>query len=123
VHKQRKPDRAISEFQIKLAELANEITKIGTIKKLTHITNGLWLTPLECAKEAVNGAGSSEFPYSVKYRALASANNNDIELVTEQNLPKLQWQLEPQVQVQIPGSLFLHRICAQVFDTVSFFFT
>lgn len=119
IHRQRKTDKTLSEFQIKLAELADEITKIGTISKLTNIANGLWRTPVECAQEAVNVAGCTDFPYFVKYRALASAEDNNIELVANQYLPRLQWQ--PELQDQIHGSLFLHSLCTQVFDNVSFF--
>jgi hypothetical protein len=119
VHRQKKPT-TLPDFQIKLNEFADDITKLGTIRKLVHITNGLWLTPLECAQGAVNEAGSAEFPFGVRYRALGSANDNDVELVTDQHLLKLQWQPQPAAD-HIPGSFFLDRICTKVFDLVSFF--
>lgn len=118
VHKQKISDRNLSDFQIKLREFTDDITKLGTIRKLVHITNGLWVTPLECAQAAVNEAGSG-FPFVVRYRELASAEDNDIELVTDQNLLPLQWQPG---QPEGPGSIFLDRICTQVFDLVFFFF-
>jgi hypothetical protein len=68
--------------------------RLGTIRKLVNIVNGIWLTPLECAKEAINEAGTAEFPFGVRYRALGSANDNNIKLVTNQYLPKLLWQPE-----------------------------
>lgn len=50
---------------------------------------------------------------------LASANDNDVELVTDQSPPWLHWQPEPQTQIN--GSFFLHKICTQVLNVVSFF--
>jgi hypothetical protein len=116
VHTQKKSDRTLSHFQIQLSEFADSITRLGTIRKLVQITNGLWLTPVECAQEAVNEAGSIKFPFGVKYSSLASADNNDVELVTDQYLLDLQWQQEH--QPHITGSFFLHKICRQVFDLV-----
>jgi hypothetical protein len=120
VHRQQKAglDRNLkpSDFQIKFTAFTDDITKLGTIRKLVHITNGLWATPLECAQEAVNEAGSTEFPFGVRYRGLASANNNDIELVADQHLLALLWQPNP--ETHIPGSFFLYRISKQVFDLV-----
>ena len=93
VHRpQKRLHLGLSEFQNKLIEFTNSITKLGTIRKLVNITNGFWLTPLECAEEAVNEAGSAEFPFCVQYRTLACADDNDIELVTDQSLLPLQWQ-------------------------------
>jgi hypothetical protein len=117
VHHQVKPSRTLSGFQIKLAELVDEITRFGTIAKLSHITNGLWMPPLDCAQQAVNGAGSNELLY-VKYRTLASADDNDVEVVLDQHLPRLQW---PLARAHQAGSFFLDNICTQVFNMVSFF--
>ena len=121
VHTQKKSDRTLSHFQIQLSDFTDSITRLGTIRKLVQITNGLWQTPMECAQEAVNEAGSTKFPFVVKYTSLASANNNDVELVTDQYLLDLKWQ--PEHQAHIHGSFFLHRICRQVFDLVNFFNT
>lgn len=120
VHTQKKIE-TLSDFRKKLSQFTDDITRLGTIRKLVHIANGIWLKPIECAMEAINEAGTTEFPFGVRYRTLASANDNDIELVTDQYLPRLLWQSEP--DNQIPGSFFLHGICTQVFDLVFFFYT
>ena len=116
VHRQRRLHRGLSEFQKKLTEFTDSITKLGTIRKLVNITNGFWLTSLECAEGAVNEAGSAEFPFCVQYRALACADDNDIELVTDQSLLPLQWQ--PAAAHIVPGGLLLHQISMQVRDQV-----
>jgi hypothetical protein len=120
VHTQKKSDRTRSHFQIQLSNFADSITRLGTIRKLVQITNGLWLTPEECAQDAVNEAGSTKFPFCVQYSSLASANDNDVELVTDQYLLNLQWQPAHVHQPLVPGNLFLHSICGQVFDQVNF---
>lgn len=117
VHRQRKLNRGLSEFQKKLMEFTDSITKLGTIRKLVNITNRFGLILLECAEGAVNEAGSAEFPFGMHYRALACADNNNIELVIDQYLLLLCWQPVPQ---DVPGSLFLHQISMQVSDQVFF---
>lgn len=61
----KRPNRTLSEFQIRLAKFTDEIAKIGTIVKLRRLTNGEWLNPLDCAQEAVNAAGNNEFHLSI----------------------------------------------------------
>jgi hypothetical protein len=78
------------------------------------------MMPSDCARYAINEAGSAEFPFCVEYRVLAAADDNDIEVVADQFLPTLLWQQEP--DVHIPGTLFLYKICRQVFELVIFFF-
>ena len=97
------------------------ITKLNAIHKLVNITNRFWLTPLECAEEAVNEVGSAEFPFCVQYRALACADDNDIELVNNQSLLPLCWQ--PALYI-VPRSFFffLHQISRQISDQVFILF-
>lgn len=98
----------------------DKIAKIGTVIKLRHMTNGEWLILLDCAQEMVNVPGNSKFHLSVKYMELALVNNNVIELVTDQNPSWLHRQPEP--QTQFSGSFFLHKICTQILNIVSFDF-
>jgi hypothetical protein len=119
VHQQKRLDGNVSGFELKVAELADQITKLGTVRKLVQISNGLWVTPLDCAQGAVNEAGSMEFPFNVRYRELATANQNDIEFVADQHIPRLEWQ--PNSEARYPGSIFLFSICRKVFDQVFFF--
>jgi hypothetical protein len=122
VHQKKKPDsETLSDFQKRLTEFSDNIARLGTIRKLVNITNGNWLTALECAEEAINEAGNSA-EFGFHYRALASANDNDIELVIDQYLPKLLWQpLAGPPDHHTPGSFFLSQICSQVFELVIFF--
>jgi hypothetical protein len=86
---------------------------------MIQITNGLWLTPLQCAQMAVDEAGS-DLRLSVKYKELVASNDNEIEYVasSDQHILRLQWQQE--VEANIPGSLILNRICTEVFNQVFF---
>ena len=118
VHRQMKPDRDVSGFRIEVIKFADDIINLGTTGKLIHINNGHWTTPLDSAKKAMDEAGSSEFPFVAKYRQLASANNNDIELVSDQRLPGLKWQPDPSPETRFLGSTFLYQICSEVFDLV-----
>lgn len=120
VHRQQKQDRSISGFQMELNKFSDDITKLGTIKKLVHISNGLWLTPPVCAQQAVEEAGTIDLPFNVHYGKLASSNDNDIELVTYQNLPGLHWQLDP--RARFPGSHFLYKISTNVLNLVFIYF-
>ena len=119
IHRQKKLDNNLSGFQIKLTEFADNIMKLEMIMKLVHLTNRSWLMPLQCAQAAINKAGSTKFPFCVQYQTLALGNKNDIELVNDQHLLRLQWQQEP--EGQIPGSFFLHGICTKVFNLVIYF--
>jgi hypothetical protein len=120
IHRQKTVDRTLtdSDFQVRLTKFAEEITKLGTIKKLVQIVNGIWILPLECAMRAVNDAGSaeSESRFNVRYREFATDNDNHIELTPHQYFSTLQWHPEP--QAHIPGSTFLNRICTEVFSLV-----
>ena len=94
-----------------------EITKLGTIKKLVQITNGVWILPQECAQRAVNEAGSAANErFNVRYREFATDNENDIELTPHLYYTNLQWHPEP--LDGISGSIFLNRICSQVYNLV-----
>lgn len=119
IHRQTRVDANLSNFRLLLAGFSDEIANLGIITKLAHIMNGSWQTPLECAETALNEAGSI-IHFQVQYQTMASANDNDIEFVNDQHLLPLRWQQE--LVGQVPGSLFLHEICARVYNMVIIYF-
>jgi hypothetical protein len=117
IHQQMKPDRGVSDFRIEVIKFANDIViSLGMTAKLIHINNGHWTTPLDGAKAAMEEARTIEFPFVVKYKQLASANNNDIELISDQRLPGLYWQPDP--EARFLGGAFLYQICSEIFNLV-----
>ena len=121
IHRPKKVDHDtnLSSFRLKLAGFAEEIANLGMTAKLAQIINGSWQTPPECAETAVDEAGSS-LNFQIQYQMLATANDNDIELVNDQHLLPLRWH--PELHDQVHGSRFLHEICARVLDMVLIYF-
>ena len=101
----------------------NKITKLGAITKFADLVNGSWIFPLWNAELAVNSAGNEfggHFEFKNGYRGLALAEDSELEVIADLDLPPLTWW-HP-ANPGVPGRLIVAELSKEVLQSVSKFF-